>query len=342
MERFEHGGNVHAHPGVLDFSASLNPLGIPPAARRALVEGVDGFAAYPDPDCRELTEATAAFEGVDAGMVLACAGATDAFARICQVLTPAAALVCAPCYSGYEQALQMVGARVVRHRLLKEDGFDVTEALVSALKCSPQVAFLANPNNPTGRLVPHELLVRLLAAARERGVIVVLDECFVDLTEGRGSTDLLADNPHLVIVKALTKTFALAGLRVGYVLCADQSLLGRMRKAGQPWAVSTPAQVAGSACLGDADYLQRSKALICGERERLKGELASLGLQVVPGEANFLLFEARLGLAEDLLARGVLVRPCDNFAGLGCLWYRIAVRLPEQNDVLLAALREVL
>lgn len=341
MERFEHGGDVAAHPGVLDFSASLNPLGIPASAREALVAQVDACASYPDPACRALTEALAGFEGVNSGMVLPCAGATDAIWRLCQALRPRRVLVCDPCYSGYEQAAEQAGAQVVHHALRAERGFAPGEDLACALDGSAELAFLANPNNPTGLRLPRELLVSCLERARSRGVVVALDECFVDLTDGPGSNDLLERYPNLVIVKALTKTFALAGLRVGHALCADRELLARMRALGQPWAVSVPAQVAGVACLADAAYLARGKQLVGQERMRLRAALACLGLEVVPGEANYLLFRAADDLTAPLLARGVMVRSCANFAGLDERWHRVAVRLPHENDVLIEALGEV-
>ena len=342
MERFEHGGDLYAHPGVLDFSASINPLGIPQGAVEALHASIETFVAYPDPYSRDLRSALATFERVPEEWVLPCAGATDAITRLCQVVQPGSALVCDPCYAGYEEALIQVEAKLVHHHLRTEQGFLVDADVVGAIGDSVQLVFLANPNNPTGICLDQSVLVSCLERAGEVGAIVALDECFIDLTERTGSTDLLARYPHLVIVKALTKTYALAGLRVGYALCADTSLLERMRRAGQPWAVSTPAQVAGVACLRDADYLRKSLLLLAAERAFLQEGLSALGLDVIPGEANYLLFEGPVGLREMLLARGVLVRSCENFVGLGPCWYRVAVRACDENQRLLTALKEAL
>lgn len=342
MERFEHGGDVYGHPGALDFSASLNPLGMPPAARDALVNCVDACEAYPDPACRELTRAIAGFEDVPEGWVLACAGATDAFFRMCLALRPRRALVCAPCYAGYEEALAQVGCSVVLHGLDEGTGFDVTERIAEAICPGVDVVFLANPNNPTGRCLARDVLEACLVRAREAGALVVLDECFVDVAEGAGSTDLVARHDNLVLVKALTKSFALAGLRVGYALCSNAELLARFRAAGQPWAVSVPAQAAGIACLRDAgSYLAQSRALIARERASLRRALEAQGFVVVPSEANYLLFRAPRDLSAALLARGVLVRSCANFVGLDARWHRIAVRTPEENAAFVRTLGEV-
>lgn len=341
MRRFEHGGNVYAHPGCLDFSANLNPLGMPQRARDVLCERVDAFAVYPDPACHELVQAIAAFEEVPRAWVVPCAGATDAFARLCAVRKPRVGLVCAPCYSGYEQALEQVGARVTHVCLAASDDFVAGPALADALIPDIDMVFLANPNNPTGRCLPRDVLVGCLERARAIGALVVLDECFVDLSRQPRANDLLAAWPNLVLVKACTKTFCLAGLRLGYALCADEGKVRALWRAGQPWAVSVPAQLAGVACLEDEDFVSRSQASIAQERTYLFSSLRALGLRVVPGEANYLLFEAPRALGDALLARGVLVRSCDNFCGLDERWHRIAVRTHDQNVRLVAALGEV-
>ncbi len=340
MDRFEHGGNVYAHDGCVDFSANINPLGMPQTARNVLMNNIDAFTRYPDPACGELTRALATFEQVPHAWVLACAGATDAFARICSTVRPRHALVYAPCYSGYEQALEQVGAQVVVHALDYGKGFSVEGLAIPEL--GADLVFVANPNNPTGRCVRRDVLVSLLDKAKECGAVVVLDECFIDLTTCSRSNDLLDAYHNLVIVKAFTKTFALAGLRLGYALCADARLLERMRAAGQPWAVSVPAQLAGVACVEDKEYLPRSLDLIARERERMRRALESCDLQVVPSDANYLLFKGPRNLYEQLLCRRILVRPCDNYHGLDKSWNRVAVRLPHENDLLLNALEEVL
>lgn len=340
MNRFEHGGNVYVHDSCVDFSANTNPLGMPQLARDALLNNIDAFTRYPDPACTELTRALATFEEVPPEWVLACAGASDAFARICSAVRPCRALVCAPCYSGYEQALEQVGAKVVVHELDCNKGFCLEESAIP--ESGIDLIFVANPNNPTGRCIRRDVLISILDEAKDRAAIVVLDECFVDLTECGRSNDLLNTYCNLVIVKAFTKTFALAGLRLGYALCADAQLLERLRAAGQPWAVSVPAQLAGVACVEDEEYLPRSLDLIAQERERMRRAFASHGLQVVPSVANYLLFRGPRDLYEQLLCRRILVRPCNNYRGLDKSWNRVAVLLPHENELLLDALREVL
>ena len=134
----------------------------------------------------------------------------------------------------------------------------------------------------------------------------------------------------------------MAGLRLGYALCADAGLLDALRQAGQPWAVSTPAQAAGLAALREEDYVRAVRALIAAERPRLAAGLAALGCRVAPGQANYLLFFCARELCGPLRRRGILLRSCANYKGLGPGWYRAAVRTGAENDRLLRAIGEVL
>ena len=343
MRRFEHGGDALGHPDCLDFSASLNPLGMPEAAKQALATCAQACTAYPDPHCRALTAAIAAHEGVPTSWVVPCAGATDAFWRLSLVLRPTQALVCAPCYSGYEEALCATCAdsptRIRYHELQASEGFVLTSRFARDLNEGDDLAFVANPNNPTGRCASAKVLDACLRRSAEVGALMVLDECFVELTAQAGSTALLANHPNLVLVKALTKSHCLAGLRVGYLLCANEGLVGRLRQVGQPWAVSTPAQLAGTAALKDAAFMDKSVAAIGLERERLRDALDSWDLQVIPSDANFLLLQGPVGLVKALERHGILARSCKNFVGLDETWLRIAVRTREEDDRLLDAMR---
>ena len=341
MERFEHGGDVYANRGAVDFSASLNPLGMPDGVRVALREGVDSFDSYPDVECRELVAAISEREGVPASQVLACAGATDALARVCLALRPKRALVCAPSYSGYEQSVEQAGGETVRHFLRESRGFAPDESLVRDLD-GVDAVFLANPNNPTGLTVDAELLERIIGEAGVCGVKVVLDESFIDFTSEPGAARLLGRAANLVIVKSLTKTYAMAGVRVGYLLCADEGFMRACSKAGQPWAVSTPAQVAGVAALADSGFIARTRDYVDARRRELEQGLSVLGLRVLPGKANYLMFESPRPLYAPLLDRGFIVRRCENFVGLDGRWYRVAVRTEAENAALVAAMKEVL
>lgn len=342
MERFEHGGDIYGHPGVVDFSANINPLGIPDAVVQAVRDCATQVDAYPDASCRELRAAIAQAEGVDAGSIVCTAGATDLISRVCLALKPAAALVTAPCFSGYEEALEQARARIVRHELREDEGFQLTERFVEDIGDDIDLVFLCSPNNPTGLTIPRDLVIRIAEAAAEAGAVVVLDECFLDFTREPSCVPLLERLPNLIVMRAFTKLYAMAGLRLGYGICADGDLVARIEQAGQTWAVSTPAQRAGVAALGVEGWTERTRAFVDEQRAVLVRELEALGLQVVPGEANYLLFRSGRELYGPLLERGFLIRRCENYVGLGPGWYRIAVRTEAENAALLEALRDVM
>ena len=176
------------------------------------------------------------------------------------------------------------------------------------------------------------------------GTLLVVDECFLDFLPDHAlhtAKGLLGEG-DLVILKAFTKLYGMAGVRLGYALSADTALLEQMQACGQPWGVSSLAQAAGLAALEETAYVEKVRALIAEQRPRLTAGLRALGLRVLDGRANYLLFQAPETLGEALRQRGAVLRSCANYPGLGPGWYRTAVRTGPENEQLLKLLAEVL
>lgn len=345
-----HGGDWAGFEGEygrppLDFSSNVSPLGLPEGVRAAAAASLGDAQRYPDPLCRELRRAIAGAEGVDPGWCLCGNGSADLLYRAALAKKPKRALVTAPAFAEYEAALETVGCRVEHYALKREDGFLVRGDFPDAIAPGVEMVFLCEPNNPTGRTTPPALLREILARCGAVGAVLVVDECFgsfLDEPEEHTLKGELGRRSNLLILKAFTKLYAMAGLRLGYCLCSDGALLAAMGRAGQPWAVSGPAQAAGIAALRETAYAGSVRALVRQERPRLASGLERLGLAVVPGEANYLLFASPVPLAEPLRRRGILIRDCGNYRGLDGLWYRAAVRTREDNRRLTAALEEIL
>ena len=341
-----HGGDVYGRPVTLDVSVNTNPLGPPPGVVRAVVDAAQLLDRYPDPHCRRLVAALADREGVPEEAILCGAGAAELIFSFCAALRPRTALELAPTFSEYAAALAAAGCRVERCALEEEQGFALTEKLLEELeRKSCEVVFLCNPNNPTGRLIPPALLESILALCERRGGWLFVDECFLELSDGGRGTSLaplLRPGRRLFLLRAFTKSYAMAGLRLGYCLCGEGALLERMGRQTQPWNVSVPAQAAGLAALGEEAYLRESRALIQSERRYLREGLEALGLTVCSSQANYLLVKSPAELSGPLLDRGILIRDCANYRGLGPGWYRAAVRTREENLRFLEALRKTI
>lgn len=330
---------------ALDFSANVSPLGLPAGVAAAITNALPTADRYPDPLCRELRAALAGAEGVPADWILCGNGAADLIFRLALAVRPRRALLPAPTFAEYEAALQTVGCAVQRVFLREENEFAVTEEFIDAVTPETDIVFLCQPNNPTGQVTPHALVERLVRRCAECGAVLVVDECFLDFLPDRDAwtaKQLLRDAPQLVILKAFTKLYAMAGVRLGYALCGDAALLEKMRGAGQPWAVSSLAQAAGLAALQETVYAGAVRALIAEQRPRMAAGLRALGLRVMDGQANYLLFRATPDFGEKLRRRGAVVRSCANYPGLDAAWYRTAVRTAEENTRLLQIMGEIL
>ena len=330
---------------ALDFSANVSPLGLPAGVAAAITNALPTADRYPDPLCRELRAALAGAEGVPADWILCGNGAADLIFRLALAVRPRRALLPAPTFAEYEAALQTVGCAVQRVFLREENEFAVTEEFVDAVTPETDIVFLCQPNNPTGQVTPPALVERLVRRCAECGAVLVVDECFLDFLPDRDAwtaKQLLRDAPQLIILKAFTKLYAMAGVRLGYALCGDAALLEKMRGAGQPWAVSSLAQAAGLAALQETAYADAVRALIAEQRPRMAAGLRALGLRVMDGQANYLLFRATPDLGEKLRRRGAVVRSCANYPGLDAAWYRTAVRTAEENTRLLQIMGEIL
>lgn len=341
-----HGGDLYSRPIRLDFSANTNPFGTPESVRCAVIESAGLLNQYPDPYCRELVRALADFEGLPPEYILCGCGAAELIFSFCTAVKPKKALEFAPTFSEYSAALETVGCSVERYLLSRENGFVLTEQFLDFLQHSDcEVVFLCNPNNPTGQIIEPELLERIADLCHERRIRLFLDECFLDLSDQGWELSLnhkLQTQPGLFILKAFTKSYGMAGLRLGYCLSADRELLTTMGRSVQPWNVSLPAQKAGVAALGEKEFLKKTRNLIQTQRSWLREQLEQRGFYVCPAQANYLLLYHELPMYDLLLEQGILVRDCANYHGLDRGWFRVAVRREEENQVLIEAIQTIL
>ncbi|MBR2765825.1 MAG: pyridoxal phosphate-dependent class II aminotransferase [Blautia sp.] len=328
----------------LDFSASVSPLGMPLSARMAAADSLADCDRYPDPECRALRKAIGEHAGIQADRILCGSGASDLIDRLIAALRPSHALITAPTYGEYSLSLTRSGCDILEYQLYQQNGFLVGEDILTYIDDSLDLLILCEPNNPTGRTTDRSLLERIAMRCDLTGTLLVLDECFNDFLDDPEGHSLMneLDSHHLLILRAFTKFYGMAGLRLGWCASRDTELLAKMKAAGQPWPVSTPATAAALAAMEDKGYQEKLRMLIRVQRCVMKSALEAQGVQVIPGEANYLLFFSQeKDLKERLARQGILIRDCSSFAGLGEGWYRIAIRTESENRQLIDALRSI-
>jgi L-threonine-O-3-phosphate decarboxylase len=357
LNRPKHGGNptwaatVAGCPPslILDFSASISPLGPPPAALAAIKLHLDSIANYPDPDYPELVRAIAAHHQVDADWVIPGNGAAELltwagweFSKLDTTLLPT------PAFGDYWRALQTFATRIIPRSLMMEDGGigDIDFALRHLPDAIPHsLGLLANnPHNPTGQMWRQETLLNLLDAFE----LVVVDESFMDFvppSEQQSLIPFIENYPNLVIIRSLTKFYSLPGLRVGYAI-AHPDRLSRWRSWRDPWPVNSLACAAAISVLGDTEFQQMTWDWLAPARDRLFAGLSQIaGLSPYPSAVNFILVKSDKSCIEIqtklLQQHQISIRDCVSFDELGDGFFRVAVRTIAENDRLVAALQSL-
>lgn len=349
MMTVQHGGNIWAHTDkILDFSASLSPLGMPNAVYQAAVRGIMDSSHYPDPECTRLRKAISVKNNVLPEWIICGNGAAELLDRMALCFQNCKVLLLAPSFSEYERSFSAFGCKCKFFYLKPKEEFCITEHFFTFLRPDLDLIVLCNPNNPTGKTISFAFFQRLLSWCKKHHVRLLVDESFLELTDEEKICDLvplLNQYSELLLLRSMTKSYCMPGLRLGYLLSSDIALLQRMQNVGQPWSVSIPAQYAGAAAVSEcAEWPSLARPLISEQRMRLITVLKELNCIVFDSSVNYLLFQipGMYNLRERLLKHGILIRSCGSFRGLSEDYYRIAVRTAEENTIFINTLRQVM
>ncbi len=329
-----------AERDLLDFSQNINPLGMPSAAAEAAVRALreDG-GVYPDAHYRHLREALAGYLDVSPERILPTNGGAEAlFLAARGARAGSRALILEPTFSEYAAAATAAGlepvSRVARR---PENGFRLDPAALEDLD-RVGLVFLCNPNNPTGEALERSRVLEVAERVLGSGAVLVVDEAFADFAPDIGVVAEARRN--LYVARSLTKFFGMPGLRLGCLVCVDPRRVQRFQPS---WPVNALAAASGAAAVRQLAFVRSSIAEVNLLREELVAALGALpGLTPFPGAANFLLVHGPEGLSGRLARRGILVRSCEPFAGLGLGYFRVAVRARAENERLVAGIREEL
>ena len=299
MLNYVHGGDIQTYIdrhgfAPLDLSANINPFGIPDAVRAAMHRAVDNCTQYPDPFCRAARQAIGAREGVNPDFLYCGNGAADVLDRLAAVLKPRKVLLTAPTFAEYAQALETVGCEIQYEQTAEADGFALPMDFAEQITEDIDMVFLCNPNNPTGNLLSREETERVIRRAGALDCTVVLDECFLDFVENPDEFSMLGElaaYPHVILLKAFTKLYAMAGARLGYGISSNPAIIEKLERSVQPWNVSSLAQAAGLAALAEDAYVRESLTTLRAERAYLLQALEKLGCHMLRRQTIFFFAE---------------------------------------------------
>ncbi|MEG1448376.1 MAG: threonine-phosphate decarboxylase [Oscillospiraceae bacterium] len=346
----KHGGDIYSlsknQGEIIDFSANISPLGLPSAVKQAIITAMSSFDKYPDTNCTKLCERLGEYYNLPNDYFYCGNGAGDIIFRFVKAAKPKNALILAPSFSEYSLACDIENVNIKNYCLSEENDFATQNDILDYIDEKIDVVFICNPNNPTGKITEKNLLVSILDKCRKVGAILFLDECFLDFTgeENLSCLNFVENNQNLVILKAFTKIYAMAGIRLGFAVTSNKDLIAKMKSCGQPWNVSTVAQVAGVSAIGQDEYKKQVIKIIKTENAFLKNGLESLGLKVFSSCANYMLLKNtinKIDLKAELIKQGILIRSCGNYIGLDERFYRIAVKNHKDNQKLLDSIEKV-
>ncbi len=352
MTMEDHGGNIYRiseelgvpEQGLIDFSASINPLGVSVRVKDAIKDELDNMVNYPDPDTRALRQKIAAHHGIDPGNILCGNGSTELIYLVAGAFAPEKALITAPAFSEYGRAVARAGRSkqaggVEELYLRREENFSVrVDEFIDAMQ-GADMAFLCNPNNPAGSLLRRDKVLEIAEAAREGECLLIIDEAFIDFSPGASVVDAVRNNPYLAVLRSMTKFYALAGLRIGYGIF-HKDIVKTIKEYKEPWTVNNLAQKAAIAALDDGPYADATFRLIETEKAYMAKGLQLAGIEFFPSAANYYLLKTGKAaeIIKDLRKIGILVRDCSNFKGLDGSYIRVAVKSHRDNEMLLKEL----
>lgn len=354
-----HGGNIYRIfrenkiEKVLDYSSNINPFGVPESLKKGIMENMEVLEKYPDPEYYELRKKFAEYNNAKIENVLVGNGATELIFLYMKVIKPKKVLILSPTFAEYERGIKSAvpECSIEYFDLDMEKDFILNvEILKKELAKKYDLVVMCNPNNPTGKFISENEAEDLLLECDKYETKLFIDEAFIEFVSGGIKSSLIfgkADKKNLFIIRALTKFFAIPGLRLGYALYFDKDLKEKIDKIKEPWSVNAFAELAGKTLFEDKNYIEKTEKWIEDEKKYMYHELNKIkDLKVYKTDTNFILLKS-LGsnakkLREKMLEKGILIRDASNFKYLDERFIRLAIKDRENNDFVIKKLKEVL
>lgn len=339
---------------ITGFGANVNPLGLSPKMRAGLLEHLDAITAYPDPAYQNLRTHIATYAGCTPEQVLPGNGCSELIALFIEARKPKKALIVTPTYSEYEREVLLQKGEVLHYALKESLDFRLDlDDFCNVLSDGIDLCVLCNPNNPTSTACTPDEMRRIFTCCLEHGIFVLIDETYAEFAPEEisvSSVHLLSEFDNFAILRGTSKFFAAPGLRLGYAMTSNQSLLEVLRDRQNPWSVNTLADIAGACMFTDTDYIEKTRHLIAAERERIYQELLTWPqIKVYKPYANFILVRilkpnvSAYDVFLHAIKQGLMLRDCSTFPGLeDNTYFRFCFMTPEKNTQLLSCLKEIL
>ena len=347
-----HGGNIYrlkreGKGELLDYSSNINPLGVPEDFKNKVIENFDILEKYPDPDYIELRENIGRYNGINLENIIVGNGATEILFLYMKSLKPKKAFLVAPSFAEYRRALESIDCEIIYHILGEEKNFtlNVEEFINSIPQCD--VVLICNPNNPTGNFISLENIKRINDELKKREIKLFIDEAFIEfIKDWEKLTAANLKDENIFIMRALTKFFAVPGLRLGYGISYDLKLLEKSQKYKEPWSINSFADLAGKTMLWDREYIEKSEKWIEEEKEWFYKETLKINnIKSYQTNSNFILIKlltkTSFEVRDEMIKKGIIIRDASNFVGLNNHFIRLAIKDKENNIKVLKALNEV-
>lgn len=356
MSKVVHGGNVEEISRIyginpydlIDFSANINPMGLNNNVKNEMIEALNKIEKYPDITYYNLKKSISEYERISFETILLGNGAAEVIFNIVRGLKPRKVLLPAPTFSEYEEAVLSINGEIEYYNLKEKGDFNLDIELIDALNENIDMIFICNPNNPTGVLTRNTFIENIAKKATETKTIVVVDESFLDFLsreEEYTCKALLKKYNNIIIVKSLTKFFAMPGIRIGYGICSNKEYVNLIKRVTVPWSINTVAALGTIRALKEDSYIKESINYVESEKNNLYNSLKDIeGIKVFKPSVNFIMFKIfkNINLKEEMLKHNILIRSCSNYVGLDNGFYRIAVRTKSENEKLICTLRNCL
>lgn len=338
---------------IVCFSANVNPLGLSEKVKNDLARNLDVITRYPDRNYKSLKETIGVYCGASPSHIAVGNGSTELISLLISQRAPKKALILGPTYSEYSRELSLIGADLETYHLKEERSFELdVDDFLSACTGDISLVIICNPNNPTSSAIKFNEMERIICECKKRNIFLMIDETYAEFAphlEEITAIPLTRTYDNFMVIRGVSKFYAAPGLRFGYGITSNEDFLNALTIHQNPWSLNSVGAYVGERLLKDTDYIQKTRALILSERDRLLQELTHMpGYKPYNAYGNFILVQilkeglTSFAVFEAAIKKRLMIRDCSSFESLTGEYIRFCIMNPADNDRLLALLHSLI